>query len=465
MIWHKWTALVLLLLVALLSGTDEVRAEGFAGKAGAFLRMGNGAAAVGTGDTGVARGMGAEQGFYNPAGLPYAPANDVYMTYHALSLDRRLAHVSALYQVPGIDFWQHPMIPLALVPAENPADPARLVDPDELIRPAGRTLKVEEYLPALAKAILMQAERPGLENPEHEPVYLYIDDQPVRPGPLLEVVDSLLVVTRELMLETETSVIRTIEERYRDTREKPAAVAVSWTHAGTDEIEGRDLNGNLYGMLGYFENRFALSFGIKLAETLSLGVTAGVLYALVPDMLEEETKAITSTTFGADVGLQFRPFRTQPDMPWRLETLALGVAAYDLGAKNTWNTSGYWDQGTTRTDNYPSRYRAGLAYSPARALWGYLDLETDLEELLRPKLGAEALVYGPGGLFGVEESGGFVPALILRGGMDRDRPTFGLGLELDVAGLGQTRLDYAYVLEPVSPEATQIVSWRFQFVL
>ena len=54
-----------------------------------------------------------------------------------------------------------------------------------------------------------------------------------------------------------------------------------------------------------------------------------------------------------------------------------------------------------------------------------------------------------------------MPRVLLRTGYDKDQPTFGLGLEFVLNGLGMTRLDYAYVLENASPVATQVISWRF----
>lgn len=345
----NWTVIGILSVIFSWSGTAS--AEGYAGYAGAFLRMGAGAVSVAGGDAGVARSMGIEQTNFNAAGLPYASSSEAHFGYHFLSLDRKLLYNGVLYQVPRLES-----------------------------------------------------------------------------TPLL----------------------------------KPAAVALTWTHAGTDNIDGRDRDGNPTESLGYFENRFAASFGLKFHRSFSAGVTLGVLYALFPHQVREDDSALTSTTFGADIGVQVRPF-LDAESPLRLNTLVLGAAAYGLLAKNSWNTTGVSSQGDTRVDDYPHRFRAGFSYRPLAGVETFLDLETDFEYLLLPKGGVEVGLFNDTGeKIKSRWTGGFT-GLVLRAGMDRDRPAFGFGVGFRLFGVGSTRLDYAYVLEPVSPEATQVVSWRFLF--
>ncbi|MCB2198413.1 hypothetical protein KQI63_03355 [bacterium] len=474
----KRTTLSAALLLVAFALPATLHAEGFAGSAGAFLRMGSGASALASGDAGVARAMGAEQAHYNAAGLPFAPANDVYVGYHSLSLDRSLAHISALVQIPEIAFWTAPMRPITTRVPNNPDQPAELVYPEQLRRASLVEYRVTDYLNDLADAILHEAWSPtpfpeaGSEDGT-SPRIVTIEGIEYVAGVLNPIIEEALPEVISGDLRSQEQVIALLASKYQTVQKKPAAIAVSWTHAGTDNIQSRDTDGRIIGDLGYYENRFALSFGLKLHRTVSAGVTVGVLYALIPDLLEDGSKPLTSTTFGGDIGLQFRPWY-QREAPFRLETLAFGAAAYDIGGKNSWNTTGYWSLGTTKTDKYPNRYRAGFSYEPLAGVSTYLDLETDGAELLRPKGGVEFRLWGlsrttrPGPWdhpsVMMEGSGG-VTSLTLRAGVDRDRPTFGFGLMLPVAGLGATRLDYAYVLEPVSPEATQVLSWRFRFTL
>ncbi len=452
-------------LAAALPG--PARAEGYAGQAGAFLRMGAGAVAVAAGDAGVARAVGVEQAHYNPAGLPYAPASEVAAGYHVLSLDRRLAHVGLLAQLPRLATWT---VPIRLVAVAEPAPGdslPRLVDPTGLHLAARREFRAGEIVQPVAEAVaaLLKAG----ESTSGEPV-IVIDGERYDAGVLAPVIRETASEARRRGLETTGQVLALLRERYGRVQIKPAAVALTWTHAGTGDIEARDFDGDPYATLGYWENRFALSFGVKLHDKVSFGLTAGVLYALVPDILEDFSSNLTSTTFGADAGVQVRPF-LGGRMPWRLETLVFGAALYGIGAKNTWNTTGLWSRGTTKTDRYPTRARFGLACRPVTGLETFFDLETDFDLLLRPKGGVELTLVGlPGtgdeskgeaGREALTAAGGNY-GLSLRAGVDRDRPTFGFGLEFRLAGLGLSRLDYAYVIEPVSPEATQVVSWRFR---
>lgn len=455
------------LIPFLLAVAADTHGEGYAGRAGAFLRMGSGASALATGDAGVARALGAEQAHYNPAGLPHAPANDVYLGYHVLSLDRRLAHVGALVQVPEISFWDDPIVELAVVKRADGGH--RLIrERDATASRRRETVGVDDYLRPLADAIVRAAHSPELD----ERPYLVLDGREIDAGALAPLIEKLAETARHEGLDSPAQVIARIEREYRRVQQKPAAVAVSWTHAGTENIEARNSNGVKYDELGYFENRFAFSFGLRVHRMLSAGVSVSVLYALVPELLDDG-KALTSTTFSADLWLQLRPFN-ELDMPVRLNTLAAGVAAYDLAGKNTWNTTGYWEQGSTKTDDYPSRYRAGIAWSPRPIINLAFDVETDLDRFARAKGGLELFVLGAeryneanrGALAGdATRAVPTKPALILRGGIDDDRPTFGFGIVFHIDGLGLTRVDYAYVVEDVSPEPTQVLTWRFRFAL
>jgi hypothetical protein len=460
------TLLVLGLLLLLIPFVTHAQ-EGYAGSAGAFLRMGSGAAAVAMGDAGVGRAMGAEQSHYNAAGLPYAPANDVYLGYHVLSLDRTLAHVGLLFQVPEISFWRAPIKPVAMLERDNQSP--ILIDEADLPPTRKREIiGVDEYIDNLAATILVAAELGELD----ELPLIELNGRRVQPGVLGDVVGQMAAIVRQKGYTTEAQVIDEMKRKYKRVQKKPAAVSLNWTHAGTSDIEGRNTNGQIYDTFGFYENRFSFSFGLRLHKMVSAGVTVGVLYATVPDLVDEG-ESLNSTTFGADVGLQLRPF-AEREMAYGLESLTVGLAGYDLGGKNSWNTTGYWEQGTTKTDKFPDRYRFGAAYSPVQGVNLAADVETNLDNIARFKGGAEVYVIGAeryaapnGGPLDGEMTRNVPtqPALILRAGLNDDSPTFGLGLVFHVAGLGITRLDYAYVVEDVSPEATQVLTWRFRFTI
>jgi hypothetical protein len=442
-------------------------AEGYSGKAGAFLRMGAGAASIAGGEAGVARAIGIEQAHYNAAGLPYAPNNEITAGYHILSFDRNLSHVGVLYQVSSVSYWTVPFRPMILLEARG-EEPAMLVVPGSKPGRTGTRLKINDYLYDFITEIVNNVNAGDI--PAREEFTIVVNSTVVSAAVLYDAFTNLLELARSGNARTDEEVMELVYSNYRSVREKPAAVAVTWTHAGTGNIDGYNFDGLYYGDLGYFDNRFALSFGLKLSNQVALGVTAGVLYSsfTLPD---DNPESISSNTFGADAGIQVRPF-IESNMPYGLKSLSLGFAAYDLAAKNTWNTGEYWSQGTTKTDHFPRRYRAGFSYKPVVGVETYLDIETDFDGLIRPKGGFEyELLSGPAafsyqgvrGAPGVSLANSPNYGLTLRAGMDRNKPSFGFGLLLKLFGLGATRLDYAYVIEDVSPEPTQVVSWRFRF--
>jgi len=445
------------LLALLLTNAPEARSDGYAGYAGAFLRMGSGPVTMATGDAGVARCAGAEQASYNPAGLPYAPGNEVWIAWHNLSMDRTLGHFAALYQVPSVSFWGDPVKPIVLMPPKGQSSHPYAVYPNETRSRGVRSLRPEEYLPAIANAVLEAIEN---DTEVDRNTLLQLPGGPAEAGSLKPLLDETLLLAETAEYSTPEEIIDALRVLYQRTQKKPAALTITWDHAGTEDIQARDFDGIQTGTLGFYENRFSLAFGIKLHSTFSLGVSAGVLYALVPDLIEEGS-SLTSTTFIADAGLQWRPL-LEKEVPANLQTLTIGAAAYGLGGKNSWNTTGYWSEGTTKEDNYPDRYRIGFAYSPVASLSLYSDVETDLADLARYKGGLELSVMEIAGVSGGSSSSlGAMPKIMLRAGLDKTQPTFGLGLEFLLSGLGMTRLDYAYVMEDASPVATQVISWRF----
>ncbi|MBZ0265696.1 hypothetical protein K8I28_13615 [bacterium] len=465
------TIILSLLALLLISLPAELQAEGYAGKAGAFLRMGSGAAAVAGGDAGVARAMGVEQAHYNPAGLPFSPSSEVHVGYHVLSLDRTLAHVGAMVQMGSIQYWIKPVRRLMLEQPTTDSGTGYLRPAKSSQLNEANKLEVEDYLDELVTTIydLLQSGADPFDA-NYYPDLLF--DAIAYTAPTLKPV--VISVYTELKNDVDPSpqqIKATIEKQYKKTRENPAALGVRWTHASVGEIDGRDTDGNHYGNLNWYENRFAIVFGLKLHDKFSIGVNAGILHGRIPDMADQETTALTSTTFGADAGIQLRPFYGER-IRYNLESLVLGAAVYDIEAKNSWNTSGYWDQGTATVDEFPERYRIGMSYRPIASVETFFDVETDLGDVVRTKTGVEVLLMsglmpttGAGSpLMRSSSTGNFgVNGLILRAGIDRDLPTFGVGLSFKLKGIGATRLDYAFVAEDVSPEPTQIVSWRFQF--
>jgi len=425
--------------------------------------MGVGAAATGSGDAGVARAMGVDQTHYNPAGLPYSPANEAAFGYHVLSLDRVLTYSGVMMQVTELKYWKSPLVNMKLQDPPNPSLYGIMLPPGEYRGGVSRQKNVDDYLNALVDAIQSCLDpEVNLYDAKFTPI-LQLDGEEYLAPSLREMVRQVAETARKTGIREKEQIKQYIITQYQGRRENPAAIGLSWTHAGTDEIEGRNFDGRKYGTLGFHENRFALSFGLKLNDHVSAGITAGVFYARAGGLFTDRSEALTSTTFGMDLGVQVRPFYS-PALPYGLPSLTLGAAIYDLAAKNSWNTEKYWDKGTTKNDLFPKRYRFGIAYAPWQYLSAFVDFETDLDKLLRPKVGIESWVLGANDQLRESQNAKSVSlqGFVLRAGWDIEKPTLGFGLDLRLKGVGSTRLDYAYIIQTVSPEDTQILSWRFR---
>ena len=176
-------------------------------------------------------------------------------------------------------------------------------------------------------------------------------------------------------------------ENEKDAKPFNAGIALGWVHAGVDNIEGRDFSGNYTQDYSYSENAFYLSFAIAPIEILSFGLNGKILYNRFPKLKQDE-KALTSSGFGVDLGIVFRPFYT----------LILGLALRDKLAKNTWNTDKVWDRGTSTTDKYPDVTRFGVCYQPFDYLIVVADMENSKVQNPRYHLGVEGLLRDYGSL-------------------------------------------------------------------
>lgn len=132
-----------------------------------------------------------------------------------------------------------------------------------------------------------------------------------------------------------------------------AGFAFSWIGAGTDGIQGRDLNGNPTGNLKDSRNSFGVTFSKSIGSRLSVGVTPKLtLWKLAG----EDAKA-----FGADIGVLVRP----------LESLSAAFVLRDMNSRFTWD-SGRWSdtisgadgQPMEKDDKFPLCYTIGLAWKP-----------------------------------------------------------------------------------------------------
>ncbi len=222
-------------------------------------------------------------------------------------------------------------------------------------------------------------------------------------------------------------------------RGKPlkAGIALGWVHAGTDKIYGANSNGQYTGDLSNSEHAFYLSFAIRPAEKLSIGISGKVLYNRMPG-LQTDDSALTSTGFGVDFGIYVTPRKN----------LMMGFVVRDNMSKYTWNTDKVFERGTSTVYKFPKVTRTAIAYRiPGE--WLLLTYEIESSDKQNPRYH-----------YGMEISHKKIGAL--RFGLDDDMPTCGLGLKFNV--FHKTAfINYAFIMNTVAPGSDHIFSWAFNF--
>jgi hypothetical protein len=215
-----------------------------------------------------------------------------------------------------------------------------------------------------------------------------------------------------------------------------AGIAFTLERVTVDDIDGRDRNGVSTGTFKVAENVVALSFGLRPSPSFTLGATAKLFYAQMPE-------DITSTTVGLDFGATY--------LVW--DDLRAAVAFRDVNSKYRWDTTpAFGRQGRQTTDLFPAAFVTGIAYAPS-----FLPATVAIE--------AEMVAGGMLLRFGTEAR--IHPMVRIRTGMDAVDPsgTFGSrwsgGVSLDGTGLKwDPTIDYAFVLEPFAPGSAHLLTLR-----
>jgi len=217
-----------------------------------------------------------------------------------------------------------------------------------------------------------------------------------------------------------------------------AGFAFSWIGAGTDGIQGRDLNGNRTGSLEDSRNSFAVTFSKYFGPRVSAGVNAKIsLWKLAG----EDAKAV-----GFDGGVIIKP----------VKNLSCSFVLRDLGSRFTWN-SGRWadlisgadGQTVEKEDKLPVYMTAGLAYRP-------------MGEKLLFSLAAESVEDDPIG-YDLGIAWRYNWMFTLRGGVYNYSFSDGLDYGSLTAGFGlqatnMIGLDYAFATDFIENDRVHVIS-------
>jgi len=300
-----YSFLILLPLFGLKAGSTG-------GYAGAFLRMGLGARAMGMGNCGVATTTGAAALYYNPAGIANLKHRNLGLSYYFLSLDRSFHYTG-----------------LAV---------------------------------------------------------------PIRPS---------------------------------------AGAAISWIHAGVDDIQGRSSTGQIDDSYSTGESSIMLSFANRFFPKIAIGIN---LKLLLHSLLEAN-----ATGIGFDLGILYQPW----------QKLRLGIELKDIAAAYNWNTQPIFDEkGTTYTEKFPLQIRAGAAFSPVAFVTIASDITYSDTENLRFHIGGEYV---------------YQDLIAVRAGWDHNQPAFGFGFMHKLFHKISATVDYSAVFGIAGEGCTHVFSWDFAF--
>jgi hypothetical protein len=221
-----------------------------------------------------------------------------------------------------------------------------------------------------------------------------------------------------------------------------SGVSVSWINAGDASIQGYDSDGFKTEMLSVFENQFAVNFGTRFSDRLAIGFNAKFYYSGLYE-------GVTSSGFGIDIGALYI---VSP-------SLRIALVAQELLTKYQWDTSDLYgaERGNTTEDPFARVFRLGVGYTlPDDYGLTSVEVEQVDGDVYLVRLGVEVPV---------------VENVALRGGIERidlsdvgidPRPSFGFSISQPVAQM-QPVIHYAFILEPVAPSPTHVLSFALHF--
>ena len=257
---------------------------------------------------------------------------------------------------------------------------------------------------------------------------------------------SFLALDRVLNQVSYTQMLRIYNKEARIYAEEPgvqsiSGVSISWINAGDGAIQGYDSDGFRTEMLGVFENQFAANFGTRFSDRLAVGFNAKFYYSGLYD-------GVTSSGFGLDIGILYT----------LTPSLRIGLVAQALLTQYQWDTPELYgpQYGNATEDPFARVYRLGVGYTlPDDYGIAAVDVES-VDDVLLVRLGAEVPV---------------AENIWLRGGVERidlsdagidPRPSIGFSVAQPVAQLRPV-IHYAFILEPVAPAPTHVLSFALQF--
>ncbi len=220
-----------------------------------------------------------------------------------------------------------------------------------------------------------------------------------------------------------------------------AGLSVGIINSGVGKIDGRDNDGNKTGYLSTSENQFFLGLANRFSRKFALGISIKFYYYKLYEQ-------INSTGFGLDLGALYIV-----NEHWNVS-----FVISDLNSQYKWDTSPiYQENGTTSTDKFPLLKKIGVSYSNKNmGIIASAEFENSNAGTNILRAGVEYNIF---------------EGLFIRGGIDQfnlsnsdfpANPSLGFSYFRKIAGI-IFGVDYAFVVEPYSPEDRHIVGLNVNF--
>lgn len=222
-------------------------------------------------------------------------------------------------------------------------------------------------------------------------------------------------------------------------------LSVSWIHAGVDNIDARDFDGEKYASLSNSENAFNLSFALQPHPRAALGLSVRIVMNRLNGVTQDEGN-LSSNTTGFDFGALFE----------LMDGVRLGVAARNVNLKYSWNTQEVYERGTTNFDKFPRAFRTGIAISRP---WSWLTLAADYERRVATTRNKNRFIAETWHVGALANLRNFAQ---LRLGLNDGQPTLGAGYAFGLLGK-KGELHYAFVTHPESLDSDHVFGWAFVF--
>jgi hypothetical protein len=214
-------------------------------------------------------------------------------------------------------------------------------------------------------------------------------------------------------------------------------LSVSWVHAGVDNIDARDSDGQAYATLSSAENAFNVAFALQPLTRATIGLGLRVVMSRFSGVTQDNGN-LSSNSFGFDLGAMIE----------LMDGVRVGFAARNLNLKYSWNTQEVYERGTTNYDKFPRAVSGGIAISRL-APWLTLAAEYEKREFRDGALHLGALAS-------------YRNLVQIRLGMNDSQPTLGAGYTFGLLGK-KSELHYAFVTHAESVDGDHVFGWAFVF--